>query len=99
MISLQQKSSPSLSSRIETTVLKRSYFHPTIRTFTFTLLYADWILVMDEGAVIEEGTHDQLIQKGGWYAEQFERQQGENMIVNHRFSDERTSKLCDDENK
>ena len=39
--------------------------------------HADWILVMDEGEVIEEGTHDQLIQKGGWYAEQFERQQGE----------------------
>ena len=39
--------------------------------------HADWILVMDEGAVIEEGTHAQLIQKGGWYAEQFERQQGE----------------------
>ncbi|WP_151041134.1 ABC transporter ATP-binding protein/permease, partial [Bacillus safensis] len=38
---------------------------------------ADWILVMDEGAVIEEGTHAQLIQSGGWYAEQFERQQGE----------------------
>jgi ATP-binding cassette subfamily B protein len=40
--------------------------------------HADWILVMDEGAVMEEGTHDQLIQSGGWYAEQFERQQGEN---------------------
>ncbi|AIM10204.1 ABC transporter permease/ATP-binding protein [Bacillus anthracis] len=39
--------------------------------------HADWILVMDEGEVMEEGTHDQLIQKGGWYAEQFERQQGE----------------------
>ena len=39
--------------------------------------HADWILVMDEGEVIEEGTHNQLIQKGGWYAEQFERQQGE----------------------
>ena len=39
--------------------------------------HADWILVMDEGAVIEEGTHARLIQKGGWYAEQFERQQGE----------------------
>lgn len=39
--------------------------------------HADWILVMDEGAVMEEGTHAQLIQSGGWYAEQFERQQGE----------------------
>ena len=25
--------------------------------------HADWILVMDEGAVIEEGTHAQLIQR------------------------------------
>ena len=25
--------------------------------------HADWILVMDEGAVIEEGTRDQLIQR------------------------------------
>jgi len=41
--------------------------------------HADWILVMDNGEVIEEGTHDMLIQKGGWYTEQFERQQGENV--------------------
>lgn len=39
--------------------------------------HADWILVMDNGEIIEEGTHDMLIQKGGWYTEQFERQQGE----------------------
>lgn len=32
---------------------------------------------MDNGEIIEEGTHDMLIQKGGWYTEQFERQQGE----------------------
>ncbi|PEA54393.1 multidrug ABC transporter permease/ATP-binding protein [Bacillus pseudomycoides] len=41
--------------------------------------HADWILVMDNGEIIEEGTHDMLIQKGGWYTEQFERQQGENV--------------------
>ncbi|PHA02543.1 multidrug ABC transporter permease/ATP-binding protein [Bacillus pseudomycoides] len=39
--------------------------------------HTDWILVMDNGEIIEEGTHDMLIQKGGWYTEQFERQQGE----------------------
>ncbi|MDC2866638.1 ABC transporter ATP-binding protein [Bacillus sp. BP-3] len=39
--------------------------------------HADWILVMDNGKIVEEGTHNMLIQKGGWYTEQFERQQGE----------------------
>ena len=42
--------------------------------------HADWILVMDDGQVIEEGTHDQLVKSGGWYAEQFERQQGEKKV-------------------
>ncbi|MGM7700115.1 ABC transporter ATP-binding protein [Pseudalkalibacillus sp. Hm43] len=37
--------------------------------------HADWILVMDEGKVIEEGTHEQLLENGGWYKEQYERQQ------------------------
>ena len=37
-ISIAAKSSLSLSLHIETIVLKRSYFHPTIRTFTFPLL-------------------------------------------------------------
>ncbi|CAI8729711.1 MULTISPECIES: ABC transporter ATP-binding protein [Bacillus] len=41
--------------------------------------HADWILVMDNGEIIEEGTHDRLILNGDWYAEQFERQQGENV--------------------
>ncbi|MEN1937030.1 ABC transporter transmembrane domain-containing protein [Paenibacillus sp. 102] len=39
--------------------------------------HADWILVMDNGEIIEEGTHDRLVLNDGWYAEQFERQQGE----------------------
>ena len=37
--------------------------------------HADWIIVLDEGKVIESGLHDQLMAQGGWYKEQFDRQQ------------------------
>ncbi|UQZ80943.1 putative multidrug resistance ABC transporter ATP-binding/permease protein YheI [Paenibacillus konkukensis] len=37
--------------------------------------HADLILVLDEGAVVERGTHEELLRAGGWYREQFVRQQ------------------------
>ncbi|WP_349729054.1 ABC transporter ATP-binding protein [Peribacillus frigoritolerans] len=37
--------------------------------------HADRIIVLDNGEIIEEGTHADLLQKGGWYREQYERQQ------------------------
>ncbi|HBZ82697.1 MULTISPECIES: ABC transporter ATP-binding protein [Brevibacillus] len=43
--------------------------------------HADWILVMDEGKVVEEGTHEQLLAWGGWYKEQFEKQQIEAQLT------------------
>jgi len=39
--------------------------------------HADWILVLDQGRIVEQGTHDQLMGRGGWYQEQYERQQVE----------------------
>ncbi len=35
---------------------------------------ADWIYVLDEGKIVEEGTHRQLMEKGGLYYEMFMRQ-------------------------
>lgn len=37
--------------------------------------HADLIVVLDNGVIVEEGTHDELMEKNGWYKEQFERQQ------------------------
>lgn len=36
---------------------------------------ADWVLVLEDGQIVEEGTPNQLLNKGGWYAEQYQRQQ------------------------
>ncbi|NKI20832.1 ATP-binding cassette domain-containing protein [Paenibacillus dendritiformis] len=37
--------------------------------------HADWIIVLDDGKIVEEGTHDDLLKQEGWYKEQYERQQ------------------------
>jgi ATP-binding cassette subfamily B protein len=37
--------------------------------------HADWILVLNDGKVAEEGTHEQLLAQGGWYKSQYDRQQ------------------------
>ncbi|MDN4608541.1 ABC transporter ATP-binding protein [Sporosarcina highlanderae] len=37
--------------------------------------HADWIIVLDDGRVIEEGRHEDLLANNGWYKEQFDRQQ------------------------
>lgn len=36
--------------------------------------HADWIIVLDDGRVVEAGTHEELLGMNGWYKEQFDRQ-------------------------
>jgi ATP-binding cassette subfamily B multidrug efflux pump len=43
--------------------------------------HADWIIVLDDGRIVEEGSHDQLMFLGGWYKEQYERQQIEASLL------------------
>ncbi|WP_458119087.1 ABC transporter ATP-binding protein [Paenibacillus sp. Z6-24] len=42
--------------------------------------HADHIVVLDRGKIIEEGTHTELLKAGGWYREQYERQQVANSL-------------------
>lgn len=44
--------------------------------------HADWIIVLEDGVVVEEGTHEQLLALCGWYWEQYNRQQIELELSN-----------------
>ncbi|MGT2950599.1 ABC transporter ATP-binding protein [Streptococcus cuniculi] len=37
--------------------------------------HADWVLVLEDGRIVEEGTPAQLLANEGWYYEQYQRQQ------------------------
>lgn len=48
---------------------------------------ADEIIVLDNGKIIERGSHDQLIEKKGWYFEQFSKQDIKEINANQKESD------------
>jgi len=45
-----------------------------------TILAADLILVMDRGRILERGTHDELLEQGGLYAQLYETQFGRERV-------------------
>ncbi|HXJ02939.1 MAG TPA: ABC transporter ATP-binding protein/permease, partial [Micropepsaceae bacterium] len=62
---------------IQTNLRQVSAHHTTliIAHRLSTVVDADQILVLDDGGIIERGTHDELIARGGTYAAMWERQQ------------------------
>jgi ATP-binding cassette subfamily B protein len=57
--------------------------------------HADFIIVLQEGRIVQEGTHETLMRQEGWYREMVERQQLEAMVLEggDAVGDEKTSRL------
>ena len=82
LILLLDKSTSALDSEVEAAILDTLYEMMQGKTVIAiahrlsTIAQMDRIVVMDEGRIIEDGTHEDLLAKGGLYAQLWSRQSG-----------------------
>ena len=50
-----------------------------------TIKNADRILVLDQGEIVERGTHDELLTTGGQYAQMYKLQAGTSYSIGNRL--------------
>ncbi|HEY8387856.1 MAG TPA: ABC transporter ATP-binding protein, partial [Parasegetibacter sp.] len=73
-----------VDARTEKEIIKNLYEYTRGRTAIiithriFTLFDFDRVIVLDDGRIVESGTHDELMLNNGYYAELYRKQQNEN---------------------
>jgi ATP-binding cassette subfamily B protein/subfamily B ATP-binding cassette protein MsbA len=73
--SLDSESEQLIQASIDELLRDRTTFIIAHRLSTVT--HADLIVVLEHGQIVEQGTHEQLLKRGGKYAEMVERQRSE----------------------
>lgn len=75
-----------VDAKTEEEILRHLHTRPKRQTTIITahrlssIMHADEIIVMEQGTIAERGTHMQLLQKHGWYAQMWSKQQLEAKI-------------------